>query len=313
MPIDPCFQELLSDPRNTVRPPPPHVPMDKVRRAADAAMAQGVAPRLARVKDGTARIAGQEILFRHYRPVASPSLPAILFCHGGGFVWGSIDTHDGICRRLAALTGAAVVSVGYRLAPEDRFPAPVEDAYAILRHIATQSAGLGLDSGAIALCGDSAGAAICVSVAKLAARDGIHLCHLALIYPALDPDCNTASQRDLADGPLLTQAAMRWFWSCYLSGTDAQLDLLPLGAAYLDGLPPTTIATAEYDPLRDEGAGFAERLTALGVEVETTCFAGMIHGFLSLPTTSPVMDEAMRYVAHRLGAALRKPRSQHEV
>lgn len=313
MPIDPCFQELLSDPRNTVRPPPPHVPMDKVRRAADAAMAQGVVPQMVQMEDVAVRAAGREVPFRHYRPVVSRTLPAILFCHGGGFVWGSIDTHDGICRRLAAQTGAAVISVGYRLAPETRFPGPVEDARAVLRHIIEDCEALGLDSAAIALCGDSAGGGICVSLAKIAARDGIPLRHLALIYPALDPDCNTASQRDLADGPLLTQAAMRWFWSCYLGSTDAQLDLLPLGAAYLAGLPPTTIATAEYDPLRDEGAGFAERLTALGVEVESTCFAGMIHGFLSLPATSPVMDGAMRYVAHRLGAALRKPSSQQEV
>ncbi len=158
MPIDPCFTELLEDPRNTVRPPPAHVPMDKVRRAADAAMSQGDASEMAAVRDGVVHLEGRDVPYRHYRPTTAPNLPGILFCHGGGFVWGSIETHDGICRRLAARTGAAVISVGYRLAPETPLPGPVEDAYGVLQDLIAGVDEYGIDADNLALCGDSAGA-----------------------------------------------------------------------------------------------------------------------------------------------------------
>ncbi|UWQ21800.1 alpha/beta hydrolase [Jannaschia sp. W003] len=301
MPVDPCFDDLLSDPRNTVRPPPAHVPLARVRAAADAAMAQGDAPAMASVRDDAMPCGTHHVPVRHYRPTDAAALPAILFCHGGGFVWGSIETHDGLCRRLAAATGAAVASVGYRLAPETPFPGPVEDARAALRHLAGAD---GIDGGALALCGDSAGAAICASLAKLAPRDGIALRHLALLYPALDPACDTPSQHALADGPLLTRDAMRWFWSAYLGDAEPGDDRLPLHPAGLEHLPPTIIATAEFDPLRDEGAALAERLRALGTDVVLRCVPGMVHGFLSLPAASPVADAAMHEVHARLRTAL---------
>jgi acetyl esterase len=310
MPIDPCFAELLADPRNIVRPPPPHVAMEKVRRAADAAMVQGDAPRMADLSDRIVHLPARDIRFRHYRPNEAPVLPAILFCHGGGYVWGSIETHDGICRRLAAQTEAAVISVDYRLAPETQFPGPVEDAFGVLHEIITNADAYGVDPANIALCGDSAGGGICVSLAKLASRHAIPLSHLALIYPALDPSCDSASQHALANGPLLTQEAMRWFWSCYL-GTpqDPAAETLPLHEAYLEGFPPTTIATAEYDPLKDEGEALASGLKAHGIDLAFECFPGMIHGFLSLPTSSPTTKAAFDYVSARLRAAF-GPRPQ---
>ncbi len=308
MPIDPCFAELLADPRNIVRPPPPHVPMEKVRRAADAAMVQGDAPEMADVSDGTVRLPGRDICFRHYRPNDAAVLPAIFFCHGGGFVWGSIETHDGICRRLAAKTGAAVISVGYRLAPETQFPGPVEDAYGVLREVTSNGGAYGIDPTNTALCGDSAGGGICVSVAKFAARDAIPLRHLALIYPALDPGCDSASQLALAAGPLLTQEAMRWFWSCYLGALqDRASEFLPLHSAYLESFPPTTIATAEYDPLKDEGGALASRLGVHGIDLASERFLGMIHGFLSLPAASPTTEAAFNFVCARLRASLDTP------
>lgn len=304
MPVDPCFHEFLSDPRNTVYPPPPHVPMEKVRRAADGAMSQGTCPAMAEVRDTSIDNRGREVPFRLYRPVSAADLPVILFCHGGGFVWGSIETHDGLCRRLAAKTGAAVVSVGYGLSPESRFPGPVQDAEAVLREVTGNAAAYGLDQDSIALCGDSAGAGICVSLAKLAVRNDIALRHLALIYPALDPGCDTPSQRALADGPLLTQAAMRWFWSCYLGEPDhPDADLLPLRNAQLDAMPSTTIATAEFDPLRDEGALFADKLTAHGIDARLTCYKGLIHGFMSLPVSSPSIDAALDDISNRIAAS----------
>jgi len=304
MPIDPCFAELLSDPRNTVRPPPAHVAMAKVRRTADAAMSQGNAPQMAAVRDSAVHLKGRDISCRQYRPVDAPILPAILFCHGGGFVWGSIETHDGICRRLAAKTGAAVISVGYRLAPETRFPGPVEDVDGVLRDMIARDDDYGIDADNLALCGDSAGGGICVSVAKLAARDSIPLRHLALIYPALDPGCDTASQHALANGPLLTQEAMQWFWSCYL-GTPPNhaADLLPPQSAYLDGFPATTVATAEFDPLKDEGEHFTARLRARKIDVAFKCYPGMIHGFMSLPASSATTQAALSDVCERLTAS----------
>ncbi|TMV05682.1 alpha/beta hydrolase [Ruegeria sediminis] len=303
MPVDPCFAALLSDPRNTVRPPPAHVPMQKVRQAADSAMAQGVLPVMLSVRDLEFTFEERAIPVRQYRPREMGRLPAIVFCHGGGFVWGSIETHDGLCRRLTAKTGATVFSVGYRLAPETRFPGPVDDVLRVLEAVHGLADDEDIDPNTLALCGDSAGGAICVSVAALAARSGLPLRHLGLFYPALDPACDSTSQHAFADGPLLTKAAMEWFWSCYLGPGKPPGDVpLPGDLRDLSGFPPTTIATAEFDVLRDEGAQFAKRLTEAGVDAELTCHPGMIHGFLSLPATSPRIDAALDGMCQRLRA-----------
>jgi len=198
-----------------------------------------------------------------------------------------------------------VLNIGYRLAPETRFPGPVEDVYGVLRDVVARAGDYGIDPTAVALCGDSAGGSICVSATARALRDGIALRHLALFYPALDPACDTPSQRDLAAGPLLTQAAMRWFWACYL-GTADQTDPAAVAPAkpVLQGFPPTTVATAEFDPLRDEGAAFAARLSDLGNDLQLTCYPGMVHAFLSLPVASEVADAAMRDTSKRLRASL---------
>ncbi len=305
MPIDPCFADLLSDPRNIVRPPPAHVSLKTVRRAADAAMAIGDAPRMASETDDAVRVGARTIPVRHFRPTDDATLPAILFCHGGGFVWGSIETHAGISRRLAAQTGAVVLSVGYGLAPETRLAEAVHQAYAALRDMLAGAVDHGIDPNAIALCGDSAGGAICVGVAALAARDGIGLRHLALFYPALDPTCTTESQRDLAQGPILTQAAMRWFWDCALGDADrVPTDLMALHTPHLERFPPTTLATAEYDPLRDEAASFANRLMACGIDAQLTCYPGMVHGFFSLAVSSPTIDAALLDTCQRLRKSL---------
>ena len=300
MPLDPCFAELLADPRNGVRPPPAHVALEKVRRVADGAMDQGDSPDLPEVRDAMVSLDGRDIPIRHYRPIVAETLPVILFCHGGGFVWGSIDTHDGLCRRLAVATGAAVISIGYRLSPETRFPGPVEDAFGVLRDVVTRAQGYGIDTAKVALCGDSAGGAICVSVVALAALERLAIHHLCLFYPALDPSCGSDSQQAFADGYMLTRDAMKWFWSCYLgSDTPAEAGFLPLNAD-LSGFPPTTIATAEFDPLRDEAEDFHARLVAAGGDAKLTCFEGLIHGFLSLPALPIKGQEAFDFVTKRL-------------
>jgi len=301
MPIDPCFAELLSDPRNTVNPPPDHIPMEKVRRAADSAMEQGTLPALSEIRDDIVHLDGRDIPIRTYRPHTARDLPVILFCHGGGFVWGSIDTHDGICRRLAHETGGVVVSVGYRLAPETRFPGPVEDAMGVLRDITERAEHYGIDPTCIALCGDSAGGSICVSVAGRAADAGIGILHIGLLYPALDPNCASDSQIAFADGPLLTKAAMEWFWDCYLGpGNRSGFRILPNN---LTGFPQTNIVTAEFDPLRDEAEDFFRCLQSDGVKATLTRAKGMIHGFLSLDVTTSAIPEYFRDFARVLREA----------
>lgn len=306
MAIDPCFSQLLADPRNTVRPPPEHVPLSKVRRAADAAMAQLGAPPLVHVADEVVANSGHTVPVRHYRPSDEPVLPVIVFCHGGGFVWGSIDTHDGICRVLAARTGAAVLSVGYRLSPETRYPGAIEDVLAVIGHLEHSASEAGIDPGRISLCGDSAGAHVALSTAFAMLRKGTALRHLALIYPALDPSCASESQRTFADGPLLTREAMLWFWSCYLGGNRGgeKAAHAPL-AADLKDFPPTTIATAENDILRDEGEAFARRLADAQVDVALQRYEGMVHGFLSLGAQSPAIERCIEDICRRLAASLK--------
>lgn len=301
MPVDPCFSELLSDPRTTVQPPPPHVPLNKVRAVANAAMAQLDAPALPVQQDDHMTLEGHDIAFRHYRPSAAKTLPVIFFCHGGGFVWGDLNTHDGVCRRLAAETGFAVISLDYRLAPETRFPGPVEDVFGVVQRIVQQSERFGIDPDAVALCGDSAGAAICVSVAAMAVQTQVRLKHLSLIYPALDPSCGSASQQEFAAGPLLTKAAMAWFWDCYLGPTRQPTDVLvPSQITNFASFPPTTILTADCDPLRDEGEQFFVKMRKAGVDASYRCYPGMIHGFLSLPVRSPIIEAAFDDLCHRL-------------
>jgi acetyl esterase len=306
VPIDPSLAVLVSDPRNTVRPPPAHVPLDKVRRAADGAMTQGILIEMADVTDAEVACGSHIVPVRHYRPTLDPVLPAILFCHGGGFVWGSIATHDGLCRRLAAMTGAAVISVGYRLSPETVFPGAAEDAFAVLTDLMARPDDHGILSDQVALCGDSAGGAICITVAAMAARAQLPLRHLSLFYPAIDPACDSLSQLAQTDGPVLTQAAMRWFWECYLGGAGPKAEILPMQISELATFPPTTVAVAEYDPLHDEGAAFAARLTDAGVDVALKSYPGLVHGFLSLPVASPVIEAALQDTARRLRQSLTK-------
>lgn len=290
--IHPDFAALAADPRNTVRPPPPHVTLERVRAVADAAMTDPAPPAVAMVRDDNV----EGVPVRLYRPVAGGRLPAILFAHGGGFVWGSIATHDGICRRLALASGMAVVSVGYRLAPEARFPAAMHDLCAVAGALPERAAAWGIAPSRPLFCGDSAGGHV-VLTAALALRGTAHAPGaLALVYPALDPACTSASHRRLAEGPLLTSAAMRWFWDACLGGA-APPEARPLEAD-LTGLPPTLIVTAGHDPLHDEGAALASRLAAHGVRVDLHDAPRAVHGFLSLAPDGEIARACLTRIAH---------------
>ena len=218
---------------------------------------------------------------------------------------GDLETHDVLCRQLTAESGASVVAVDYRLAPEHKFPAAVDDAWAATRWVAAHAAGLGVDAGRLAVGGDSAGGTLAAVVTLLAReRGGPSLALQVLIYPVTDLGAETRSYADFADGFMLTRETMRWFSAQYLNGGREAADwrASPLRAPSLAGLPPALVVTAGFDPLRDEGEAYARQLREAGVRVDATCYGGMIHGFVPM---GRLIESGNRAVAH-IGASLRE-------
>lgn len=234
-----------------------------------------------RVRDETVTADGLRIPVRVYHPGGEGLRPGIVFTHGGGWVQGNLDTHDSAAAGLAEGTGAIVVSVDYRLAPEHPYPAALEDTWAVLRHVAANAASFGIDAARLAVAGDSAGGNL-AAAAALAARDrgGPSLRAQLLIYPCLSSDMTFPSYRDYANGPFLTSEAMRTYWSLYLNGTTGDPLATPLIAKDLSGLPPAFITVARHDPVRDDGPAYAERLKAAGVPVEFRCADRLAHGWV---------------------------------
>jgi acetyl esterase len=234
--------------------------------------------------------------------------PILVYYHGGGWVIGSLSSHEGLCRALANASNAIVVSVDYRLAPEHPFPAAAEDAYAAFLWAASHAAEIGGDPARIAVGGDSAGGNL-ATVASLMLRDrgGPAPVFQLLLYPAFDADFETGSYRAFAEGFLLTRAEMRWFWDQYVPEPSDRINpyAAPARAADLAGLPPAYILTAEYDVLRDEAEAFANRLRQAGVAVTARRSEGMIHGFLRRYMFFEQGREALDEVGRILREALR--------
>ena len=246
---------------------------------------------------------------RVYRPDgAAVPAPVVVFFHGGGWVLGSIATHDATCRGLANRTGAVYVSVDYRLAPEHPYPAAPEDCYAATCWVADHAADLGVDPGRLAVAGDSAGGNLAAVVCQMARdRSGPAIAFQLLVYPVTDLDLDRwPSMEENADGPLLTREGMDWFARHYVGTLPFTGDpyAAPIRAADLSGLPPAYVATAGHDPLRDEGAGYAEALAAAGVTVGYDNFATMIHGFVGFADVVPAAGEARDRIAAALAAGL---------
>jgi acetyl esterase len=254
------------------------------------------------------RIAGPagEIGMRLYAPDAPGPLPALVFFHGGGFVIGSLDSHDGVCRELANAARCAVVSVDYRLAPEHKFPAAPEDCFAATRWVAANARALGLDPARLAVGGDSAGGCLAAVAAQLCReRGGPALRFQLLVYPVTDCRFDTPSYRENAEGYLLTRSLMQWFWNHYLQDpAEGESPLAsPLRAEKLDGLPPALVLTAEYDPLRDEGEAYARRLERAGVPTTLTRYDGMFHGFFGMGAAIDRSRDAIAEAARHLRKA----------
>ena len=246
---------------------------------------------------------------RVYRPDgAAVPAPVVVFFHGGGWVLGSIATHDATCRGLANRTGAVYVSVDYRLAPEHPYPAAPEDCYAATCWVVDHAADLGVDPGRLAVAGDSAGGNLAAVVCQMARdRSGPAIAFQLLVYPVTDLDLDRwPSMEENADGPLLTREGMDWFARHYVGTLPFTGDpyAAPIRAADLSGLPPAYVVTAGHDPLRDEGAGYAEALAAAGVTVGYDNFATMIHGFVGFADVVPAAGEARDRIAAALAAGL---------
>jgi acetyl esterase/lipase len=241
-------------------------------------------------------------------PSAAPGPSAgIVYFHGGGLIAGSIETHDGIARNLAHATACRLVSVGYRLAPEHRFPAGLDDAIAAVRQVAAQAAHHGIDAARLIVCGDSAGATLAAAACAALARSGdLRPALQLLLCPILDHSRATESRRLYASGFLVDQATLDHDLLHYLPpGTDlADPRVSPLRAADLAGLPPTLVHTAEYDPLRDEGRAYFERLQRVGSGLAYSCHPGMIHLFYGLGRVTAGASVAFRAIGAEVRAAL---------
>lgn len=262
---------------------------------------------IASVVDRTISANGTEIPVRIYRSDTATELkPALVWFHGGGWVIGTLDSDEFGCRMIANASNCVVVSVDYRLAPESKFPTAADDAFAVTKWVAEHGADLGIDVSRIAVGGWSAGGNLAAVVAQLA-RDagGPAIRFQALVNPVTNYDFGTASYSENAEGYGLTKAGMEWFWGHYLNSEadGASTKASPLRHTNLAGLPPALLITAEYDPLRDEGEAYAEKLRAAGVPVELKRYDGQGHTTWANPAIDDGSDQARR-VGKAVGAAL---------
>lgn len=242
---------------------------------------------------------GGDLALRRYDPGGGEAAPILVYFHGGGWVRGNLDTHDELCRSLAASAGCLVVSVDYRRSPEHPFPAAVADCYAATEWVHDHATHLGGDPDRIAVAGDSAGGNLAASVSLLArARGGPPLCRQLLLYPVTDYAFDTPSYEENAEGYLLSRQSMRSYWNHYLDSDieGANPYASPLQARDLSGLPPASVVTCGFDPLRDEGLAYAERLDEAGVDVTVRNYSDSIHAFISFPDLTRAREARRDFV-----------------
>ena len=262
---------------------------------------------VASVQDTAVNGAAGPLKARIYRPEGDGPFPTVAFFHGGGYVIGDLDTHDNMCRDICRGARAVVVAVDYRLAPEHPFPAGIEDAMAATKWIVAHASELG-GNDTVAVAGDSAGGNFSAVVAQQLRDAGISLAAQFLIYPAVDHvAASYPSIEQNAKGYFLEANTMAWFYNHYAGGFSDTMDprLAPLQATSLANLPPAVVVTAEFDPLRDSGAAYADALRAAGGKAEHIAGPGMIHGFFDMGRWSPGAQAIIEHSIHRFGEVLR--------
>ncbi|MFV0679544.1 alpha/beta hydrolase [Ottowia sp.] len=251
---------------------------------------------------------GFQLPARLYADSAAKGLPTLLYMHGGGFTIGSIESHDTFCRVLAQLSGVAVVSLNYRLAPEHRFPTAVHDCWDALHTLVREGAALGLDTTRLAVGGDSAGGTLAAVTALHARDEGIALALQLLIYPGTTDHQDTPSHSVFADGPVLDKAMIDWFFHHYIDSVDrSDWRFAPLKSAEVDGVAPAWVGLAECDPLVDEGVLYADKLRAAGVPVNLEIYRGVVHGFVTMGRAIAEARQLHRDAATALQKALEAP------
>jgi acetyl esterase len=310
MTLDPQVAMMLEQLNGLGAPPMHTLPVDEARAFASGLAAMGLPSEpVAAIDDTKIGTPAGDLVVRVYRPEGEGSLPALVYLHGSGWMYGDLEMSDTLCRRLARVSGCIVVAPDYRLAPEYPYPAALDDVEATLAWLAAEGANLGIDVTRIAVGGESAGGNLAAAAAlRVRDRGGPPLAFQLLVCPVLDHGLCTASMMEFADGYLLTRDSMAWLWGLYLSdrgqGDDPYAS--PLRAAKLAGLPPALIVTAGFDPLRDEAEAYGARLEAAGVNTAVRRYDGMIHGFFTLggviDAAGPAVDETARALAVALGA-----------
>ena len=304
--LTPAMRDVLSRMARAQHPPFHTLTPEQARAAYEAGSGVLELPKpvLPRVLDFDIAVRdGHKVAARLYAP-SLEKLPVLLYFHGGGFMVGSIDTHDGLCRQLSHLAGCAVVSVNYRLAPEHKFPVAVHDAWDALQWLAGHAAELGLDTRHLAVGGDSAGGTLAAMCALMARDSGLPLALQLLFYPGCASHQDTASHRRFARGFVLDEADITWFFNHYLRSPADREDwrFAPLNVSHVDDAAPAWFGLAECDPLVDEGLMYADKLRAAGVPVNLEIYRGVTHEFIKmgriLPEARHAHADAARALRH---------------
>jgi acetyl esterase len=314
MTLDPRVAAFLQEQAATE--PGPELSLAEQRRQVEQEMQRqaGEPAKVAAINDRAIPGPAGDIPIRIYTPEGAGPFPALIYFHSGGWVFGSIAASDPLCRALAKQTPCLVVSVGYRLAPEHRFPAAPEDCYAATQWVVEHAREINADPQRIAVGGDSAGGNLTAAVTLMARdRQGPALCFQVIIYGETDYyDPGTPSYSTYATGYSLTREDMIWYWGQYLARKEDHTHpyATPLRAANLSNLPPALIITAEYDPVRDEAERYAQRLREEGGTARLSRYAGMIHGFFRMFTLFEQSKQALQEVTDALATAFAPDRDQ---
>jgi|TARA_R100000501_G_scaffold17919_2_gene35021 acetyl esterase len=299
--IDPILQHVIDQMAESGFALPEPMTAESMRAVLDMPI-QGEPIPVGEVRDVTVAGADGTIAARLYHPAPGEERPLAVMMHGGGWVIGTLDTHDGLARVLARESGCAILSLAYRLAPEHPYPAPLNDCLAAVRELPSRAKEFGVRAGSYAVVGDSAGGnlAAALSIALAGSADA-PVCQV-LLYPVIDRDFETASYRNAPEGGFLNTDMMRFFWQQYVGDAEPDGLAAPIRTKSLSGVAPATIILAGNDPLHDEGFAYAVALREAGVPTNLHDFAGGIHGFASMAGVAPIADQAVGLAA----AALRQ-------